>query len=68
MGEVLVGFDESTVSRAALRWAHRVAQPRGQGLQSMLLGSVAGYVAGYVATHATRPLAVVPAPPPAKEL
>jgi hypothetical protein len=64
MSNVLVGFDGSTVSRAALRWAHRVAQPRAQGLQSVLLGSVAGYVA----THATRPLGVGSAPPPAKEL
>jgi hypothetical protein len=64
MSEVLVGFGGSTTSSAALRWAHRVAQPRGEGMHTVLLGSVAGYVA----THATRPLAVVSAPLPAKEL
>jgi nucleotide-binding universal stress UspA family protein len=42
-----------------------VVGARGLGpMQTVQLGSVAGYVA----THATRPLAVVPAPPPAKQL
>ncbi len=35
MAEIVVGFDGSTESRAALRWAHRLATARGCGVRAV---------------------------------